>query len=338
MFTHLHVHTEYSLLDGMCRIPRLVARAKELGMDSLAITDHGALYGIIDFYRAAKEAGIRPIIGCEVYVAQGSRLDRSAGAKSGYHLVLLARDQAGYHNLLELVTRAHMEGFYYKPRVDKELLQKHSKGLVALSACAQGEVGRLILSGRAQEARQAAAWYKEVFGDFFLEIQNHPIPEVEAINKELVVIGGEMGLPLVATNDAHYLLKDDAHAHDVLLCIGTGKKLQDEERFRFDSEEFFLKSPEEMARVRRGVEQDPAVHEPALRHCGRKSQEVAPRVHQGDHVGDTEALDAAHGSDESLGQIFECCPSASSGRPEPAPGLRKLSLPWIQVFPNRLRI
>ncbi|MBI4294917.1 MAG: DNA polymerase III subunit alpha [Chloroflexi bacterium] len=247
MFTHLHVHTEYSLLDGMCRIPRLVARAKELGMQALAITDHGAMHGVIDFYRAAREAGIKPIIGCEVYVAQDSRHDRSSQAKNPYHLVLLARDLAGYHNLLELVTRAHLEGFYYKPRVDKELLSQHYQGLIALSACVQGELGRLILAGRTQEARQAAAWYRDVFGDFYIEIQQHPIPELEASNRELVSISREMGLPLVATNDVHYIDREDASAHELLLCIQTNTSVYDDKRLKMAGDFFYLRSPHEMS-------------------------------------------------------------------------------------------
>ena len=219
MFTHLHVHTEYSLLDGMCRIPQLVARAKELGMDSLAITDHGAMYGAIEFYLAAIEAGIKPIIGCEVYLAPNSRLSRNASDKNHYHLVLLAQSQRGYHNLLQLVTKAHLEGFYYRPRVDRELLKQHHQGLIALSACAGGEIPRLVLEGRLEEAKQAALWYQQTFGDFYLEIQRHPIPEVEQVNQALISISSELGIPLVATNDTHYVNKEDASTHDLLLCI-----------------------------------------------------------------------------------------------------------------------
>ena len=175
-FVHLHLHSEYSLLDGMCRIPQLVERAKELGMDSLAITDHGVMYGAIQFYQAAREVGIKPIIGCEVYVAQSNRLKRDAGEKNHYHLVLLARNQAGYRNLIQLTTRAHLEGFYYRPRVDRELLEEYHQGLVALSACIGGEIPQLILGGRLEEAKQAALWYKETFGDFYLELQRHSIP------------------------------------------------------------------------------------------------------------------------------------------------------------------
>ena len=242
MFAHLHVHTEYSLLDGMCRIPQLVARARELGMDSLAITDHGVMYGVIEFYLAAKEAGIKPIIGCEIYVSQGSRLSRGAGEKDYYHLVLLAKDKIGYRNLIQLTTKAHLEGFYYKPRVDKQLLQEYHQGLIALSACVSGEIPRLILSGLMQDAQQAALWYKQTFGDFYLEIQRHPIPELEQINQGLISMSGELDIPLVATNDVHYIDREDASAHDLLLCIGTNSSIHDEKRIKMAGDFFYLKA------------------------------------------------------------------------------------------------
>ena len=203
MFTHLHVHTEYSLLDGMCRIKQLVSRAKELGMDSLAIPDHGVMHGVIEFYEAAREAGIKPIIGCEVYVTEDSRLRRSARDKYNYHLLLLAKNQTGYLNLIQLTTRAHLEGFYYKPRLDKELLEQYHEGLIAMSACIAGEVPQLILSGNLDEAKQAALWYKQTFGDFYLEIQRHPILELEKVNQALIARSNELDIPLVATNDVH---------------------------------------------------------------------------------------------------------------------------------------
>ncbi len=205
MFTHLHVHTEYSLLDGMCRIPKLVSRAKELGMDSLAITDHGVMYGVIDFYLSAKEAGINPILGCEIYLAPNSRFSRDASNKDHHHLVLLVKNDTGYRNLIQLTTKAHLEGFYYKPKVDKELLEQYHHGLVALSACPGGEVPRLVLKGRLHEAKQAALWYKQTFGDFYLEIQRHPMAELEQINQGLISLGSELDIPLVATNDIHYV-------------------------------------------------------------------------------------------------------------------------------------
>ncbi|UCC90932.1 MAG: DNA polymerase III subunit alpha [Dehalococcoidia bacterium] len=255
MFTHLHVHTEYSLLDGMCRIPQLVARAKELGMDSLAITDHGVMYGATEFYLAAKAAGIKPIIGCEFYVAQNSRFSRDPSDKNNYHLILLARNQTGYRNLIQLVTKANLEGFYYKPRVDKELLKQHHQGLIALSGCTSGEVPRLVLEGRLQEAKQAVLWYQQTFSDFYLEIQRHPIPELEQINLALIPMSGELGIPLVATNDVHYVNQEDASAHDLLLCIGTNSSIYDEKRVKMAGDFFYLRSPQEMAELYQDIPQ-----------------------------------------------------------------------------------
>ncbi len=249
MFTHLHVHTEYSLLDGLCRIPHLVSRAKEFGMDSLAITDHGAMHGVIDFYLQAKEAGIKPIIGCEFYVAVSSRQQRISAEKDPYHLILLAKDKEGYQNLITLSTKAHLEGFYYKPRVDRELLAQHHEGLIALSGCAHGEIPRLILEGRYQEARESALWYKQVFGDYYLEIQRHPIPELEQINQGLLSLGSELDIPVVATSDVHYVDKQDASWHDLLLCIQTNTSIHDERRMKMAGDFFYLKSPQEMAEL-----------------------------------------------------------------------------------------
>jgi DNA polymerase-3 subunit alpha len=248
MFTHLHVHTEYSLLDGCCRIPQLILKAKELGMHSLAITDHGNMYGVIDFYIAARDAGIKPIIGCEVYVAANNYRSKEPVDKSNYHLTLLAINQSGYHNLIQLVTHANLEGFYYKPRIDKKLLTQYKEGLLILSGCAQGELGRLILEGRHQDAFDAAKWYKETFQYFFIEIQRHPIPELEQINNGLIKIASEAAIPLVATNDVHYVNKEDARIHDVLLCIGTNATVNDEKRLKMAGDFFYLKSPEEMER------------------------------------------------------------------------------------------
>jgi len=255
MFTHLHVHTEYSLLDGMCRIPQLISRAKELGMDSLAITDHGAMYGVIEFYRTAREAGIKPIIGCEIYLAPGSRFGRDAADKNHYHLILLAKNYTGYQNLIHLVTKAQLEGFYYRPRVDKELLEQHHQGLIALTSCLVGEIPRLILNGRLQDAKQAAQWYKQVFGDFYLEIQRQPISELEQINQVLIDMSNELGIPLVATNDIHYVRREDAQAHDLLLCIGTNASIHDEKRMKMASDTLYLRSPEEMAELFQDIPQ-----------------------------------------------------------------------------------
>jgi len=255
MFTHLHVHTEYSLLDGMCRIPQLVERARELGMDTLAITDHGVMYGAIQFYLAAKEAGIKPVIGCEVYVAQDSRFSRDASDKNNYHLLLLAKNHTGYHNLIQLTTKAHLEGFYYKPRVDKELLGQYHDGLIALSACLSGEVPRLTIEARLQEAKQAALWYKQTFDDFYLEIQRHPMPELEQINQSLISSSDELDIPLVATNDVHYVNQEDASAHDLLLCIGSNSTIYDDKRMKMSGDFFYLKSPQEMAELFKDIPQ-----------------------------------------------------------------------------------
>jgi DNA polymerase-3 subunit alpha len=255
MFTHLHVHTEYSLLDGMCRIPKLVSRAKELGMDSLAITDHGSMYGVIEFYLAAREAGIKPIIGCEVYVTPDSRFSRTPGDKSNYHLILLARNQTGYQNLIQLVTRANLEGFYYRPRVDRELLAQYHEGLIALTSCVVGEVPLLIRNGLLEEARQTALWYQQTFGDYYLEIQRHPMPELEQVNRALISLSGELDIPLVATNDVHYVNREDASAHDMLLCIGTNSSLNDEKRLKMPGDFFYLRSTQEMAELFRDIPQ-----------------------------------------------------------------------------------
>jgi len=255
MFTHLHVHTEYSLLDGMCPIPKLVQRAKELGMGSLAITDHGVMYGAIKFYREAMAAGIKPIIGCEVYVAPNSRFGRNAGDKNNHHLVLLAKNQSGYQNLIQLTTKAHLEGFYYKPKVDRELLEQHHQGLIALSSCLAGEVPRLILEGRLDEAKQAALWYKQTFGDFYLEIQRHPIPELEQINPALISMAEELNIPLVATNDVHYISREDAPSHDLLMCIGTNSSIHDSKRMKMAGDFYYLKSAEEMADLYKDIPQ-----------------------------------------------------------------------------------
>ena len=249
MFTHLHVHTEYSLLDGLCRIPDLISKAKDLGMDSLAITDHGSMYGVIDFYTTAKNAGMKPLVGCEIYLAETNRHSRNASDKNPYHLTLLAKSRQGYLNLIQLVTKAHLEGFYYKPRVDKELLADYHEGLVALSGCARGELPRLILEGRLEEAATAALWYKEVFSDYYLEIQRHPIPELDQINQVLLSLSSKLNIPVVATSDVHYINKEDASIHELLLCIQTNTSIYDEKRLKMAGDFFYLKTPEEMANL-----------------------------------------------------------------------------------------
>ena len=249
-FTHLHLHTEYSLLDGFCKISEVVKRAKELGMDSLAITDHGVMYGVIEFYKACQKEGIRPILGCEVYVAPGSRLDREAGAgdERYYHLILLAENNKGYENLMRIVSIGFMDGFYYKPRVDKEVLAEFSEGIICLSACLAGEVQRYLARGLYEEAKQAALEYRRIFGEnnYFLELQDHGYPEQRTVNSGLMRLSQETGIPLVATNDCHYIREEDAEAHDLLLCIQTAKKVSDEDRLRYEGGQFYLKSEEEM--------------------------------------------------------------------------------------------
>ena len=249
MFTHLHVHTEYSLLDGISRIDKLVERTAELGMDSLAITDHGSLYGVVDFYSEARKAGIRPIIGCEIYEAKGSRLTKDPSEKSPHHLTLLAQNNTGYKNLLQLVSKAHLEGFYYRPRVDDELLQQHNEGIIALSGCPSANVPRLITEGRLEDAAARAHWYKEVFNDrFYLEVQQHKgVPGLDDINRALVSMSRDMNIPLVATNDSHYTHKDDHGLQDLRICIHTNTTIYDESRLKMEDDSFYLKSPEEMA-------------------------------------------------------------------------------------------
>ena len=249
-FTHLHVHTEYSLLDGSSKIKEITKRAKELGMDSLAITDHGVMYGVIDFYRAALANDIKPIIGCEVYVAPGSRFDKEANAGEDryYHLILLAENNTGYANLCRIVSKGFVEGFYYKPRVDYEVLKEYSEGIICLSACLAGEVQRYLAKENYEEAKAAAIRYMEIFGkdNYFLELQDHGIPEQRTVNQSLMRLSQELGLDLVCTNDVHYTFEDDVEAHDILLCIQTGKKKSDEDRMRYEGGQYYLKSEEEM--------------------------------------------------------------------------------------------
>ena len=249
-FAHLHVHTEYSLLDGSNKIKEYVARVKELGMNSAAITDHGVMYGVIDFYRAAKEAGIKPILGCEVYVAPGSRFDREKveGEERYYHLILLAENDQGYHNLMKIVSRGFTEGYYYKPRVDREVLETYHEGIICLSACLAGEVQKLLARGNYEEAKKAALWHEATFGkgNYYLELQDHGLPEQKNVNQQLLRLSQDTGIELVATNDVHYTYETDVDSHDILLCIQTGKKLSDENRMRYEGGQFFVKSEEQM--------------------------------------------------------------------------------------------
>ena len=252
-FTHLHVHTEYSLLDGSNKIKEYVSRVKELGMNSAAITDHGVMFGVIDFYRAARAEGINPILGCEVYVAPGSRFDRekSSGDDRYYHLVLLAENNKGYSNLMKIVSRGYTEGYYYKPRVDRSVLEEYHEGIIALSACLAGEVQKYLTRGLYEEAKKAALEHEQIFGkgNYFLELQDHGIPEQKMVNQQLLRMSKETGIELVVTNDVHYTYAEDADSHDILLCIQTGKKLDDEERMRYEGGQYYVKSPEEMAQL-----------------------------------------------------------------------------------------
>ena len=247
-FTHLHVHTEYSLLDGSNKIKEYVARVKELGMNSAAITDHGVMYGVVDFYKAAKARGIRPVIGCEVYVAPRSRRDMQAQDREAAHLVLLCENEEGYLNLIKLVSMGFTEGFYYRPRIDYPLLEQHSGGLIALSACLSGDIPKLILQGRYDEAKALALRMKGIFGAdrYYLEMQDHGIPEQRQVNSELLRLSKETGIGLVATNDVHYVRQEDAQAQDILLCIQTGKTVDDQDRMSMTGDQFYLKSLEEM--------------------------------------------------------------------------------------------
>lgn len=249
-FTHLHVHTEYSLLDGSCKISELAARIKEMGMDSIAITDHGVMYGVIDFYRAAREAGINPILGCEVYVAPGSRFDREKveGEDRYFHLVLLAENNQGYANLMKIVSRGFTEGYYYRPRVDREVLETYHEGLIVLSACLAGEVQKLLSRGFYEEAKEAALWHDKTFGhgNYFLELQDHGLAEQRNVNQQLMRLSQDTGIPLVATNDIHYTYETDVDSHDILLCLQTGKKLSDENRMRYEGGQYFVKSEAQM--------------------------------------------------------------------------------------------
>ena len=247
-FCHLHVHTEYSLLDGSGKVANIIKKAKELGMESIAITDHGVMYGCVEFYKQAKAAGIKPILGCEIYVAEKSMHIKNPDKDNHtYHLVLLVKNEIGYSNLMKIVSEASIDGFYYKPRVDHEFLKKHSEGLIALSACLGGEVQNYILKGNEAKARKVALFYKEIFKDgFYLELQDHNLEENKIVNEANIKLSKELGIPLVATNDIHYVEKKDAKSHDILLCIQTGKTVNDENRMKYPSETFYLKSAEEM--------------------------------------------------------------------------------------------
>ncbi len=246
-FVHLHVHSEYSLLDGLSSCKELAEHAAELGMRALAITDHGVMYGVVDFYKACQAAGIKPIIGIEAYVAPTSRHSRDRNDGRPFHIILLAQNQTGYQNLIKLASDAQLEGFYYRPRIDKEILAQHSEGVIALSACATGEIPRLLYNGQDNQARAAVRWYQEHFpGRFYIELQSHDLPEFEPVYRKLLSLAREMDVPLVATNDVHYARRDQAEAHDVLLCIGTSKTVNEPERLRMSDPSYYMRSPDEM--------------------------------------------------------------------------------------------
>ena len=257
-FVHLHVHTEYSLLDGACRIRDLPKLVKELGQSACAITDHGAMYGVIDFYRACKAEGIKPIIGCEVYVARRTRFDKQHEFDTeSRHLVLLCQNETGYRNLSYMVSQAYVEGFYIRPRIDLDLLRQHSEGLIGLSACLAGEIPRRIMNGDYDGAKAYALEMQEILGEgnFYLELQDHGIADQTTVNRALLRMHQETGIPLVCTNDAHYLRAEDAESHDVLLCIQTGKTVDDENRMRYEPQKFYLRSTEEMAALFSGYDE-----------------------------------------------------------------------------------
>ena len=247
-FVHLHVHSEFSLLDGANRIKDLPVRAKELGMDSIAITDHGVMFGVIDFYKACKANGVKPIIGCEVYVAPRTRFDKEAGIDNKYnHLILLAKNNNGYKNLSKLVSLGFLDGYYYKPRIDKEILEKYHEDLICCSACLAGELPQAILKNDMEKAEETALWFKNLFGeDYYLEIQANSLREQALVNQKLIALSQKLNIPIVATNDAHYLKKEDYYNHEVLLCVQTGKRMTDSDRMSFSTNDFYIKSPEEM--------------------------------------------------------------------------------------------
>ena len=271
-FVHLHTHTEYSLLDGSNKIKEYVSRVKELGMNSAAITDHGNMYGVVEFYKTAKAADINPVIGCEIYVAPNSRFDRetSHGEDRYYHLILLAENNTGYANLMKIVSIGFTEGYYYRPRVDFETLQKYHEGLICLSACLAGEVPRYIVRGFYEEAKGIAKKYQDCFGkdNYFLELQDHGIPDQKTVNQGLLRISQELDIPLVCTNDIHYTYETDVEAHDVLLCIQTCKKITDEDRMRYEGGQFFVKSEEQMRSLF-----------PYAKEAADNTQKIADRCH-----------------------------------------------------------
>ncbi|MBT9447862.1 MAG: PHP domain-containing protein, partial [Desulfobacterales bacterium] len=313
-FIHLHVHTEFSLLDGAIRLDKLITKAQSYGMPAVSMTDHGTMFGALTFYKKVSKAGMKPIIGCEVYVAPGKRFDRNPRDQSGSpnHLILLARNKKGYQNLCRLVTLAQLEGFYYKPRIDKEILSELSDGLIALSACLQGEIPRLILMNRIEKAKKAALFYQSLFGEgrFYLEVQSNGIDEQEKVNAGLLAMSQELSIPLVATNDCHYLEPEHVRAHDILLCIQTGKTVHDEKRLKFQTDQLYFKSPGEM---KRDFADFPEAIENTVHIAGQCNVELEfgkyhfPRfpIAPGETAAERMALDAEEGLQQRLGEIGE---------------------------------
>src|SRR6266478_9119491 len=276
-FVHLHLHTEFSLLDGACRIDEVLDQAVKLKMPALAVTEHGNLFSSVIFHDHARQRGIKPILGCEVYVAPGSRLTKSGNpGEAANHLILLAENNEGYHNLIKLVSSGYTEGFYYKPRIDKDLLAQHSKGLIGLSSCLKGEVAEGLSHHQYRKSVEAAAAYRDILGpkNFFLEMQWHGIEDQRVVNAGLPAIARDLNLPLICTNDVHYLRETDAHPHDILLCIGTGKAFSDPKRLRYDARQFFLKTAEEMAAAFKD-------HPEALANTARIAERCAVRLPEG---------------------------------------------------------
>ena len=275
-FVHLHLHTDYSMLDGACETKQLVKRVKELGMPAVAMTDHGNIFGAVEFVDAAKEVGVKPIVGCELYICKKEDHRAAPEGDSYNHLIVLAENDEGYRNLVKIVSEASLHGFYYKPRISKKFLAEHSKGLIGLSACLKGEVAEELVEGKYGKARDAATTFNDIFGkgNFYLEIQNQGLPEEQRIQANLLKLEEELGIPLVATNDSHYLCEDDAHAQDVMVCIQTGKSINDTNRLKFANNQFFVKSPAEMAKVFSGYDRVLARTLEIAERCNLKLEKV----------------------------------------------------------------
>ena len=304
-FVHLHTHSHYSLLDGLSKIDELVSRAKELGMESMALTDHGVMYGAIEFYQKAKKAGIKPIIGCEVYISENSMHDKRPNIDNKrYHLILLAKNNTGYKNLIKIVSAAHLEGYYYKPRVDKEFLRKHSEGLIALSACLGGELSRAIISKSYEKAKKIALEHEEIFGkgNYYIEIQQHPnIADQNLVTPQLVKLSKETGIPMVATQDSHYTHSNDAHAHDVLLAVQTGNKLDDTDRLTMKEDDFSLLPGEEMYKKFSSIGEEDA--KTAIENTNKIAESCSMELTLGKFIFPDFALEPGKTADQMLDEL-----------------------------------